>query len=301
MFVVSSDKKALQTILVLLTLLTAQCQSTVAQDVPLTQTEVFRAIALTSAAFRSATEKIQPALVTIESFGGAGTLEVHTLTDHEQFSQEFQLTGSHERLNYVAGLYYFEESGSQRESQYLDRAAVDNFGVLAFDFITNAPCSDGRDGAPMCTDLGFTFPNFLGEYTINTDVESLSAFGQATWTPNVLEDNLDLTLGLRYTDDKRDAQRTFDAWLFNAFIPPYSDAQVRSSLAEASQAYIPHNQTLISQRSPETSRGRRIPASPVCRFHTDCKDPYIGFPLPFLGTKHFHQRLQSPEIPAHPH
>lgn len=161
-----------------------------------------------------------------ESFGGAGTLEVHTLTDHEQFSQEFQLTGTHERLNYVAGLYYFEESGSQQENQYLNRAAVDNFGALAFDFVTNAPCSDGRDGAPICTDFAAaTFPNFLGEYTIKTDVESWAAFGQATWTPNILEDNLDLTLGLRYTDDKRDAQRTNDAWVFNSFAPGATDSQ----------------------------------------------------------------------------
>lgn len=153
-----------------------------------------------------------------ESFGGAGTLETNTLTDHEQFSQEFQIIGSSDRFKYVGGLYYFEENGRQQERQYLNRAAVDNFGVLAFDFVTMAPCSDGRDGAPVCTDFfAATFPNFLGEYAVDTDVESWSAYGQGTYTPNILDDRLDLTLGLRYTDDQRDAQRFFDEWVFNLF------------------------------------------------------------------------------------
>lgn len=159
-----------------------------------------------------------------ESFGDAGTLAVNTVTDHEQFSQEIQLIGTHERVNYVAGIYYFEEEGNQRENQFLDRAAVDA-GILAFDFVTNAPCSDGRDGAPVCTDFfNATLPNFLGEYTIDTEVESLAVFGQVTYTPNVLEDNLDLTFGLRYTDDEREAQRSFDAWPFNLFADGASDS-----------------------------------------------------------------------------
>ncbi|MFT4518341.1 MAG: iron complex outermembrane receptor protein [Halioglobus sp.] len=161
-----------------------------------------------------------------QSFGGAGTLETNTLTDHEQFSQELQLIGDADRLQYVAGLYYFEEQGTQRERQYLDRASVDEFGVLAFDFVTMAPCSDGRDGAPICTDFfAATFPNFLGEYAVETDVESWAAFGQATYTPAILDDKLDLTVGLRYTDDDRSAQRTYDAWPFNSFGPGATSSQ----------------------------------------------------------------------------
>lgn len=159
-----------------------------------------------------------------ESFGDAGTLEVNNVTDHEQFSQEFQLIGTHERLNYVAGFYYFEEEGTQRENQFLDRPAAES-GVLAFDFITNAPCSDGRDGNPVCTDFfNATLPNFLGQYTIDAEVESWAVFGQATYTPDAFEDRLDLTVGLRYTEDERDAQRAFDAWPFNLFADGASDS-----------------------------------------------------------------------------
>ncbi len=53
-----------------------------------------------------------------QSFGDAGSLEVYTKTDQDQWSQEFQLIGSAERLEYVGGLYYFNENGEQ------SRAAV---------------------------------------------------------------------------------------------------------------------------------------------------------------------------------
>lgn len=163
-----------------------------------------------------------------QSFGNTGSLETHTVTDHEQFSQELQLIGSYERVQYVAGLYYFEEEGTQTESQYLDRATVDQFGIRALDLINGStPCSDGSDGLPVCTDFfAGTFPLFLGEYSVETDVESWSAFGQITWTPDMLDDRLDLTLGLRYTDDERTAVRTNDGWVFNSFGPGASGSEL---------------------------------------------------------------------------
>jgi iron complex outermembrane recepter protein len=162
-----------------------------------------------------------------QSFGDAGSLEVWTKTEQDQWSQEFQLIGSAERLEYVGGLFYFNENGEQKEQQFLDRAAVDELGIYAFDFITSAPCSDGTRPGPICTDFAnATLPNYLGEYTVKTDVESWAGYGQGTWTPNVLEDKLDLTLGLRYTDDERDATRTNDGWVFNSFAPGATDSQM---------------------------------------------------------------------------
>ena len=59
---------------------------------------------------------------------------------------------------------------------------------------------------------------------MKTDIESWAAFGQSTWTPNILDDRLDLTLGLRYTDDKRDAKRTNDGLLWNSYGPGASSS-----------------------------------------------------------------------------
>ncbi|MCP5189050.1 MAG: TonB-dependent receptor [Pseudomonadales bacterium] len=162
-----------------------------------------------------------------QAFGDAGSLEVWTSTNDDQFSQELQLVGSAERLNYVAGLYYYNENGDQSEEQYLDRATYDLTGIQAFTLPTYAPCS-GLPGGPYAQCAGIPFVNylpiFLGEYTIKTDIESWAGFGQATWTPNMLDDKLDLTLGLRYTDDQRDASRTNDGLPWNLFGPGKSSS-----------------------------------------------------------------------------
>lgn len=161
-----------------------------------------------------------------QSFGGAGSLEVWAVTEHEQFSQELQLLGSYDNFQYVAGVYYFDEEGTQTEQQYLDRAVVDQTGIIALD-LTNfppTPCSDpfgsgvGPD-VPPCTDLGAFFPLYLGEYAVDIDNESWAVFGQATWNAT---ERLDLTLGLRYTDDQRDAVRTNDGLTWNSFGPGQS-------------------------------------------------------------------------------
>lgn len=160
-----------------------------------------------------------------ESFGNAGNLEVNTVTKHEQFSQELQLLGSYDRVQYVAGLYYFDEEGTQTERQYLDRATVDQFGIIALDLtqVPPTPCSDGSTAAPICSDFTFFFPLYLGEYAVDVENESWAAFGQATYNAT---DRLDLTLGVRYTDDQRDAVRSNDGLLWNSFGPGVSGSDL---------------------------------------------------------------------------
>lgn len=160
-----------------------------------------------------------------QSFDNAGSLEINTVTDHEQFSQELQLIGSYDRLHWVAGAYYFDEEGNQAERQYLDRATVDRTGIIALDFTSfpPTPCSDGSTADPFCSDFTLFFPLYLGEYVVDTDVESWAVFGQATWSAT---ERLDLTLGLRYTDDERSAVRTNDGLLWNSFGPGASDSNL---------------------------------------------------------------------------
>ena len=169
-----------------------------------------------------------------QSFGGAGNLEVNTVTDHKQFSEELQLLGGRDRFKYVAGLYYFDEKGTQTERQYLDRAIVDSTGVIALDLNTFTPCSDGSTSAPLCSDFRKFFPYYLGEYAVDVHNESWAAFGQGTWTPAILDNALDLTLGLRFTHDQRRAVRTNDGLLWNSFSPGES----RSSLDKPDYSLI---------------------------------------------------------------
>ncbi len=154
------------------------------------------------------------------SFGGGVPFETHVETDWDQFTQEFQLVGSLDRFQYVAGLYYLDENGDSKEAQFLNRQLVDTTGIIAFD--SNGACISGNfgDPPPVCNVVDpFFFPVYLGEFKVSSDVESVSAYGQSTWTPNILQDRLDLTAGLRYTDDDREAKRTNDGLLWNSFPP----------------------------------------------------------------------------------
>lgn len=94
------------------------------------------------------------------------------LINSHQFSQELQFIGNalDNRLQYVAGLYYFSEGGSHEEEQVFN---------------------------------GSAFPGFY----VTADTKSQAAFAQVTWTPDILDDRLDLTVGGRYTKDEPGAAR----------------------------------------------------------------------------------------------
>jgi iron complex outermembrane receptor protein len=114
------------------------------------------------------------------AFGGA-TLYFTTndiYSDHE-FTQELQAVGDvfNHHLKYIAGLYYFREGGGHFEKV--------NFGLPAFGFNEE----DNR---------------YVRAYS-----KSQAVFGQATWTPPILDDRLELTVGGRYTKDKKSASRNY--------------------------------------------------------------------------------------------
>ena len=115
--------------------------------------------------------------------------------EQDQFSQEFQLIGTHDRFEWIAGLYHFEEDAAQ--------TSQNKFSLDVFGFITGAPLTP----IPLTT-----FDVFSGAdaplLSADTKANSQAIYGQATWTPPVLDDQLELTVGLRYTDDERDGGRT---------------------------------------------------------------------------------------------
>ncbi|MFN7110751.1 MAG: TonB-dependent receptor [Brevundimonas sp.] len=104
-----------------------------------------------------------------------------------QFSQEFQAVGSlGDRIDYVGGLYYFKETAS-------DDASTPS---------TNKWNADGT---------GYTIndptPTIRGFRSIDrasrAESESKAVYGQATWTPAVLDDGLHITAGGRFTQDDK--------------------------------------------------------------------------------------------------
>ena len=93
----------------------------------------------------------------------------------KQFSQEFQLIGSAGDFSYLGGLYYFHERSFESNRQ-------------ALTFVLPG------GGAGL---------NLTPLQAFGGTSESKAAFGQVSWKPAALDQKLELTLGGRYTQDKK--------------------------------------------------------------------------------------------------
>lgn len=115
-----------------------------------------------------------------------------------QFSQEFQAVGSIGSVDYVAGLYYFNEHVSD------DAATPNSMGVTA---ITSGGAVTGASFAPIPFCTGAVNPA-LGKAVAGCAIDrasevwskSYAAYGQVTWNAT---EALHLTVGGRYTRDQK--------------------------------------------------------------------------------------------------
>lgn len=114
-------------------------------------------------------------------------------------SQEFQMIGKTERVNYVAGLYYFKESGH-----------------------TNNPLFLNLFGAPPIA-------SFYG-----LDNKAWAAYAQADYTPPILDDRLTITAGARFTKEQKSIERSYIAGGF----PVITDAKFDKDYSNTSPTLI---------------------------------------------------------------
>lgn len=107
----------------------------------------------------------------------------------DQASQEFQLIGSTDTLEYVVGAFYYRESVEDNAQS----PQLNLWNATGTAYTTN----------PATTPLD------LSRVTIDraskAETRSLGVFGQATWTPAALQ-RLHLTVGARYTEDSKDGR-----------------------------------------------------------------------------------------------
>lgn len=118
----------------------------------------------------------------------------------DQFSQEFQMQGLtlDDRLKYTLGLYYFEETTFEDNPQTFAFPA--SFAYARLPAGTQAFLCGGSTTAPGCSGKDTVIGAPLFKY--GADVESTAIYGQFTYSAT---DQLDVTLGLRYTEDKKNA------------------------------------------------------------------------------------------------
>ena len=97
--------------------------------------------------------------------------------EHDQFSQEAKLTGSMgDRLDYIAGVFYFNEDNKT------DLAQIFNLGAIGLFLPTG-------------------FPLFQYDRTMDNGVDSWAVYAQLDLH---VTEQLTLTAGIRYTDEEKD-------------------------------------------------------------------------------------------------
>ncbi|KTT68351.1 TonB-dependent receptor [Sphingomonas sanguinis] len=103
-----------------------------------------------------------------------------------QFSQEIQLIGDAPRLKYVAGAMAYREH-TEDNAQAFNTMVWNANGTAA-------------------TVASYNIATVAYDRASRITTRSIGAFGQATWTPAILDDRLHLTGGARYTRDMKKGQ-----------------------------------------------------------------------------------------------
>jgi iron complex outermembrane recepter protein len=107
--------------------------------------------------------------------------------EQDQFSTELQVIGEADRIKYVGGALYYEEDVSDN-AQAFNTLTITNAAGTAVNVLNLNPATQRIDRASR------------------VKPESIGVFGQATYTPEFAGDIAHLTVGARYTDDKKKGQ-----------------------------------------------------------------------------------------------
>lgn len=127
-----------------------------------------------------------------------------SFTGFRTFSQEFRLTGSTDRIDWMFGVFYSDEDLKRNESYRIGPAYEPYMSIALLSRIS--PALGASPTAPLFLSqaagrpFGTAFAGLgaLDRYKQNS--RSVALFTNNTWHAT---DALDLTLGLRYTDEKK--------------------------------------------------------------------------------------------------
>lgn len=115
-----------------------------------------------------------------------------------QFSQEFQAVGSFDHVDYAVGLYYFTENVQEKAAT----PSTNKWNLDGTAYTINSPIVSGT---VTSGNQGWDPSVWFIQRDSHARARSYAAFGQATWSPT---DTIHLTIGARYTKDKREGALT---------------------------------------------------------------------------------------------
>jgi iron complex outermembrane receptor protein len=126
----------------------------------------------------------------------------YSLAEFEQYqySEELQAIGEISRLKYVAGALFYHEHVEDM-AQTFNAMQFNATGTAA----TVIPLG-GTDLIPVAIDIPILFPTAGIDRASRVSTNSYGVYGQATYTPPILNDIVHLTGGLRWTEDSKDGQ-----------------------------------------------------------------------------------------------
>ena len=127
--------------------------------------------------------------------------------EQNQWYQEIQAIGSFDRLDLTFGGSYFGEEVDDERRSFVTGQGL-NPPALGLVPGTLAGCI----GVENC---------MTGRSEQNAKTDSFGLYAQGTYTPPILDDRLELTAGIRYSDDKKVAVRTY---IQPMLLPPYTES-----------------------------------------------------------------------------
>ncbi len=146
-------------------------------------------------------------------------------------TQEFRLSGSRDRLDWVAGVFY-----STAERDYGQSLLVRGF--------------EAASGIPTAGTFG-AGTDVLFFSDLEYDFDQLAVFGEATWAVN---DRFDLTGGLRWYDFDEDRRQTFDG----IFAAPGTTLGSTSADGIAPRVIASYQLSEETQLNAQVSKGFRL-------------------------------------------
>lgn len=137
--------------------------------------------------------------------------EDDSLTRFRTFSQEFRLAGGNERVDWLVGAFYADESLERREAYrvgsayeaYLSTAVLARINPLLATSPTAPLFYSQATGRPF----GTVFAGLAAQDRHEQDARSLGLFTNLNWR---LSDTVDLGLGLRYTEEDKTLQSRYE-------------------------------------------------------------------------------------------
>ncbi|MFZ4690394.1 MAG: TonB-dependent receptor [Polymorphobacter sp.] len=129
--------------------------------------------------------------------------QAKNLRSQQQFSQELEIISNYDSdFQWVIGGFYFHEEGSESNEQSFgfildtNQIFLANFGALGPGFAAANPARFRNFSTPSST------------LAYKADADSFAVYGQGSWRPGGAEAPFGVTLGLRYTWDKKGFDRS---------------------------------------------------------------------------------------------